>query len=169
MAFPVAAVRSRTFLPQVVLPPAETSVALSKTAYRGHDDGASAPGVDLVYGTLGDAITYVYRVTNTGSTYLDVLDIVDATVGIDLADMLLASGPDPLPPAGTATYYYETTVVSDQSGSATVTANPVESDGDDLPGYENVMDSDGAAVERVAPTLTVEKLVYLGHDNGESA
>jgi hypothetical protein len=125
--------------------------------------------VDLIYATSGAQVTFVYRVTNSGDTYLAVPTISDPDLSIDQDDMTLKSGTFPLAPAATATYWYETTVAADHNGTATVTSNPVESDGDDMAGISDVTDDDAAAVDIVAPAVTLNKLVYAGHDNGASA
>jgi uncharacterized repeat protein (TIGR01451 family) len=124
----------------------DPGVELAKTVYAGHDGGASAPGGELVNGALDDPVTYVFTVTNIGDAHLDSITIDDADLGITTADLTLLSGSTPLAPAESLVHYYETTITGDLINTATVTGNPTEADGTDLPGFGNPTDSDTAEV-----------------------
>ncbi len=81
---------------------------------------------------------------------------------------MIAADPVPLAPGGSGTAYFETTAGTDLTNTASTTANPVESDGTDMAGLTDVTDTDTAAVEVVAPAVTIDKTVYAGHDAGAS-
>lgn len=162
--YPVAAVRSRELIPQTSGP----NATFQKSAFYGHNSGVGT-GLKTLYITSGDPVTYLYRLTNIGDTYLDVVAFSDPGPGITLGDLILLSGSEPIAPLATIIFYYEGTVASDESSVATITANPVDSLGFDLPGEPDVIRMDSSTIDVVSPALSIEKRVYEGHDNGASA
>ena len=147
------------------------SIDIQKTVYRTHDSGQSCAGEELQYGENGDVVTYCFVVTNTGDTYLDSIELSDPLLGggITTADMTLLSAPGtfpPLAPTESITYYYQTTIDGDLLNTVSVTANPTDDMGGDLPGVGDVDDDDTAEVIEIAPAINLEKTVYAGHDNG---
>jgi hypothetical protein len=144
------------------------AVDIQKTVYLGHNAGASCPGVELVAGSPGAAITYCFRVTNTGDTYLRV-NISDATLGIVNGAGLLPVGASPalpalLAPGGVATYYFQTTINGDLINTATVTGTPTDSGGTPLPDIPNVTDSDTAQVDEAVNTAAIGDYVWYDAD-----
>lgn len=128
------------------------NIHLEKTVYRGHNSGASCPGVEEVADQINAPITYCFAITNTGETYLDTLVFTDTILGIDLSNLLHHSGTTPLAPNATLVYYYETTIPTDaRLNTAAVEGNPTDDQGRDLPGLANPRDDDTA---RVTPLPT---------------
>ena len=129
-------------------------VDLQKTVYLGHNGGASCPGSELVTGTNGAAITYCFRVSNIGDTALTNVVVADGGLaGFGVTNLgTLATG-------AIVTVHFETTITADRVNSATVTASTVTG---------IVADNDTAAVDQVAPTILLQKTVYLGHNGGAS-
>ncbi len=83
--------------------------------------------------------------------------------------MTLPSGdPGAVAPGATVTCSYDTTATADLTNTATATGNPTTAGGTDLTGIADVTDSDTAAVDVVAPAVTIDKTVYAGHDSGAS-
>lgn len=132
--------------------PPTASIHLEKTVYRGHNGGASCPGVEEVADQSNAPITYCFEITNTGETYLDSLVFTDTILGIDLSNLIQRSGTTPLAPSATIVYYYETTMPGDaRLNTAAVEGNPTDDQGRDLPGLANPQDDDTA---RVTPLPT---------------
>jgi uncharacterized repeat protein (TIGR01451 family) len=144
------------------------AVELQKTVYLGHNSGASCPGGELIYGLSNAAVTYCFVVVNSGDTHLSNLTLTDNALNITLANLTLRSGTLPLAPGQSLVYYYQTTITGDLLNSATVSGNPVDSNGNDLPGLIDPSKTDTATVEQVAPALDLQKSVYLGHNSGSS-
>ena len=144
-------------------------VAIAKTVYRGHDDGALCQGEETAVGVNGDPVTYCFAVTNTGDTTLAPVTVSDADLGIDQTDMAVASGdPALVDPGETVVFYYETTMDGDLVNTASTTGIPSDPNGDPLPGIDPVTDDDTAEGDEVHPALSVVKTVYQGHDAGAS-
>ncbi len=143
------------------------AIALEKTVLDGA--GAACPGVEgtdeIVAGVTGTAVTYCFRVENTGDTDLFPVVIDDPDLGITQADMTLVSGDDtvPLPPGGVLVYSYDSTITADLLNTATVTGTPVDEEGP-IPGLEDVTDTNDAQVVilGVAPAIALEKTVLDG-------
>jgi hypothetical protein len=147
---------------------ARPEIDIQKTVYMNHDSGASCPGGDLVVGGNGLPITYCFTITNTGDTYLNNITIVDNDLGIDISDLTLHSGSQPLAPTGVLVYYYESTIAGDLTNTAAAGGQPTDSQGNIMPGVPNPTDSDSARVDEVHPGIDIQKTVYTGHDGGAS-
>lgn len=132
--------------------PPTADIHLEKTVYRGHNGGASCPGVEDVADQINMPLTYCFEITNTGETYLDSLVFTDTILGLDLSNLMQRSGTTPLAPSATIVYYYETTMPADgRLNTAAVEGNPTDDQGRDLPGLANPRDDDTA---RVTPLPT---------------
>ncbi len=141
---------------------AAPAVRIEKTVYLGRNDGDACPGDETVIGTPGTSVTYCFRVTNTGDTYLNTVVISDSDLGITLtSDLLLA-------PQESVTLHSNAVIIDDLLNTASVSANPANGDGDDLPGVDDVTDDDTAAVDKVLPAIALRKTVYAGRDGGAS-
>jgi LPXTG-motif cell wall-anchored protein len=111
--------------------PNDPDIALEKTVLA----GGACPGVEgtdeLVTGVAGTAVTYCFRVENTGNTGL--FPVV------------------PLAPDGVLVYSYETTITADLVNTAVVTGTPVDEDGP-IPDLEDVTDTNDAQVDLEPPS-----------------
>ncbi len=144
------------------------SVSVAKTVYRGHDDGAGCAGSESVTGRSGDAVTYCFAVTNDGDTTLSPVTVGDVDLGIDQTDMSVV-GPGSLAsldPGDSIVLYFETAIDGDLTNTVTAYGTPVDGNGDPLDNVPDVTDDDTAAVDEVAPAVSVAKTVYRGHDDG---
>ena len=141
-----------------------TGMTFQKTVYSGQDNGASCPGGEQVTGTAGTGITYCFTVTNVGNTDVDLIAIVDPQLDVDMDDLTLVSGSLPLGPDESITYYYESTVPQGgMDNTATATGNPVDDQGDDIPGLDNVTATDTASVAEAVPAA-ITGTVYDDRD-----
>ncbi len=151
----------------VVVPVA--SVVLEKTVLAG--DAAVCPGVEgtdeLVVDDAGSAVTYCYRVVNSGETSLLPVTLDDPSLGIADGDMALVSGDPslPLPPGGELVYSFVTVIDGPLTGVAVTEGVPVDSAGTPIPDLDPVSDSNDAGVDvessgsLPAPSITLEKTV----------
>ncbi len=145
------------------------AITIDKTVYAGHDAGASCAGDELVTTLAGADVTYCFTVTNTGDTHLADVTVDDPDLSIDQSDMTLRSGdPTLVAPGGTVTWSYDGTATADLTNTADTTGNPTTAGGTDLAGLADPTDSDTAAIDVVAPDVTIDKTVYAGHDAGAS-
>jgi hypothetical protein len=144
-------------------------ITLEKTVYLGQNGGDSCEtGGEVVMARANAAITYCFEVSNTSDTYLEI-SLNDAKLGITNSTGLLPDyGTTPLPAGESRTYFYQTTVITDVLNIATATGNPVDVNNDDLPDLPDVDDSNSARVILATPTVTLNKTVYAGVDDGAS-
>lgn len=123
------------------------AIEVATTVYAGQDSGAACPGAELVSGTIGDAVTYCFVVTNTGETVLGPVTLADADLGITDADMTVLSGNlSSMTPGAVTVLYYETTLSGDLVDTTTATVV--------LPNEEVIADTDTAEVTAAPPTTT---------------
>ena len=135
---------------------------LSKTVYRGHDNGATCDGVESVEGERGEQVTYCFTVSNAGDSELTSVEVTDSDLGITDTDMTLRSGSlATIPAGGSVELHFETTIDGDlEPNTATASATT-------LAGSE-LTDDDTAAVDELEPAVSIDKTVYPGHDSGAS-
>lgn len=127
--------------------PPVAAINLEKTVYRGHNGGATCPGVEAISDQVGAPITYCFEITNTGETYLDTLVFTDTILGINLSNLIRVSGTTPLAPNARLVYYYQSTIpFGERLNTAAVEGNPTDDQGRDIPGLENPKDQDTAQV-----------------------
>ena len=127
--------------------PPTATINLEKTVYRGHNGGASCPGVEAVSDQVGAPVTYCFEITNTGETYLDSLIFTDTILGINLSNLIHITGTAPLAPGARIVYYYQSTIpLGERLNTAAVEGNPTDDQGRDIPGLSNPRDQDTAQV-----------------------
>ncbi len=109
--------------------------------------GSAADG-DTEYINSGDDVVYHYTVTNTGETHLSNIVVKDdnGTPNNTGDDFTVCTINGPLAPnASQSCTYTVSNITADVTNIATVTANPTNSSGVDLPGAD-VTDTDDAVV-----------------------
>ena len=112
-------------------------------------------------------MTWCFSVTNTGDTTLAPVTLDDADLGITEADLTVLSGDlTSLAPGDTAVLYLDGFVDGDLTNTVDVAGTPADAGGTPLPGVDAVTDDDTAAVDEVAPGITLDKTAYRGHDGG---
>jgi uncharacterized repeat protein (TIGR01451 family) len=129
-------------------------ITLAKTAYRGHDAGASCDGQDDVTVEQGGPLTYCFRVTNSGQTNLSAVTFSDPDLGIDEGDLVHAL----LTPGQSHTFHVEVTATTDLVNTATATGTS--------PAGVQPESTDTVDVDVVHPAISLQKTVYAGHDGG---
>ncbi len=139
--------------------PLVPSISLEKTVLAGAnaDCSTAVEGTDeLVSGPDGTAVTYCFKVTNTGGTYLLVAEVEDSTLGITIpiaqADQLLA-------PGESVTVSHNGTITGDLVNTASVTGDPVTPTGDPIPELPDVTDENDAEVDEPTADISIVKSV----------
>jgi len=146
---------------QVIAP----AIDIQKTVYAGHNGGVSCPtAVEHLDVLAGEAITYCFRVTNTGNTPL-----VNATVTDNLViPAYSATLPYVLQPGQSAWLHADRIAMGTITNIATATGTPSTPVGEELPEVEEVTDEDIADIDVHSPGISLAKTVYNGHDGGAS-
>lgn len=142
----------------------KTGITIEKTVYAGHDGGAGT-GTELVIGEKGTLVTYLFKVTNTGDTYLNNVEINDITLDIDKSKMTYKSGAEQLPPGASLVYYYEASINGDLTNTANTTGTPSDNLGATVPNIDKPTELDTAKVDEVKPEIDVQKSIYFGEYN----
>lgn len=134
-------------------------VKIANTVYIG-DNGATSceSSVESVEGLFGTAVTYCFRVTNTGNTHLDSFRI-----GNDILSFQDQSTIRQLAPNASAIVSAPRKIVSNLNNLARVTARPIKSDGSSLP-LPDVSHTDPSSVVRIShkPSIAINNTVYVG-------
>lgn len=136
--------------------------------YLGHDNGQSCgtdSAVEQTTGYKGADATYCFVVTNTGTTHLKEVKLID--IDLDFTDETSIGG---LAPGESATVFFETTIVSPLINVVNATGTPTTPEGDDITGAEDVSDSDPSEVLMLAHEASVQVLntVYLGTEDDDA-
>lgn len=142
------------------------AVSIQKTVYLGQDGKKSCgttSAVEQVEGQLNTKVTYCFRVTNTGTTFLRIPSVSDPSLPYTTDSV------GQLAPGASTTVAYETTIGKDLTSPATVIGKPIFSNWAPIDGLADVTASDPAGVKLVpfAPAISIAKTVYAG-DKGTS-
>ncbi len=132
-------IRDRVDLATIVLTLTEAEanpqLAVSLSAYRGHDDGGlSCPGSSNLTVDRGDDVTVCIAVTNAGDTPLTNIEVTDAVLGVETGDLIVVFG-DPqavIEPGQSVDLAAEVTVERTIRTQTRVTATPVDPDGNEI-------------------------------------
>lgn len=94
-------------------------------------DGAGCLNSPAAPVAPGQAVTFCYLVTNLGTTYLTDITVADESLGLDAAELPLASGERTLGPGEQAVFYHHA-VAGERAGrtESIVTAQPVDQNGE---------------------------------------
>lgn len=112
------------------------AIEVAMTGYLAHDEGASCPGSAEVQMETDSETTVCVSITNVGDTWLTDFEVKDPVLDITLEDMIVVFGdPDrPLEPGESMMLAVELVPDRDLRTRTTVTAAPVDEEGEDLPG-----------------------------------
>lgn len=112
------------------------AIEVAMTGYLAHDEGASCPGSAEVQLEKDSETTVCVSITNVGDTWLTDFEVKDPVLDITLEDMIVVFGdPDrPLEPGESMMLAVELVPDRDLRTRTTVTAAPVDEEGEDLPG-----------------------------------
>ena len=147
---------------------ARVSIDIQKTVYLGHNSGDSCEGADSLVAATSALITYCFKVTNTGLSFLKDVVITDPDISITDVDMTLKSGTTPLAPGESVLYYYEAIVAGNLVNTANTIGTPTLEDGTVITDtVAQPTDSDQAEVSGGNPDISIAKTVYLGHNTGD--
>ena len=134
--------------PVDILKPA---IHLDKSVYLGHDGGVNCgASLESVEGTNGQAVTYCFRIQNTGLVPLNAVMLTDSTVSAPLSQEVAMT----LPVGAVTNFYIERTIEGDLVNVARVRGLPAN-------GLPEVADVDMAEVIEVHPGIVISKTVSL--------
>lgn len=135
---------------EVIMIENDPEITLANTVYAGHNgpEACESSGLEQVRGFQDDEITYCFKVTNTGNTHLSNIRLTDADIGytnnalVDLA------------PGASTVVSMPTTLTATLENTATVTGMPSSSNGQPIPGMDEVSNTDPSQVSMVLATDT---------------
>jgi hypothetical protein len=104
-------------------------------------------GIRQIHG--GDSVTFDYRVTNTGNTYLSNVQVIDDQYGA------VCTITDFMAPGATQTCNKTVNPSASVTNVGTATGNPALSTGADIVGLGDVMASDNSIVRVLNPSIAV--------------
>ena len=120
--------------------------------------GGAADGTVLALGAKGETVTYTYKVTNTGLTYLSNVTVTDDKLGtIGTVTGLLA-------PGATVILTKTTTITKNVVNVGNVVGTPCAKDGTQIPFLNDVTDDDNAEVTVPADPATIGDRVWADLD-----
>jgi hypothetical protein len=110
------------------------AVTLNVTTYLGHDAGISCPGSTGITVDQADEITVCFEIFNTGDTLLTDFELRDPVLNVETDDLILIFGDlgAPIEPGESIVLATETVAERSLRTQTTVTATPVNEDGDVL-------------------------------------
>ena len=145
------------------------SMRLEKTVYKGHNSGINCPTAGEFVGDVTHTeITYCFKITNLGDTWLGALELDDLDLGISEADVNLLpdSGSLPLAPGSNITYFIQTRLMVDLTNTVCVQMDATEPAGTPLPGFDTLEECDTAVV--AVEEVSLGDFVWFDNDaNGQ--
>jgi len=110
------------------------AVSLNVTTYLGHDDGISCPGSSGITVDQTDEVTVCFEIFNVGDTLLTDFELRDPVLDVEFDDLILIFGDPatPIEPGESIVLATETVAERSLRTQTTVTATPVNEDGDVL-------------------------------------
>jgi hypothetical protein len=110
------------------------AVSLSVTSYPGHDDGLSCPGSSGMTVDQASEVTVCFEIFNVGDTLLTDFELRDPVLDVEFDDLILIFGDldTPIEPGESIVLATETVAERSLRTQTTVTATPVNEDGDVL-------------------------------------
>ncbi|MGC8780241.1 MAG: DUF7507 domain-containing protein, partial [Anaerolineae bacterium] len=134
---------------------ARAGIALVKTA------GNAANGATYYINAPSAPVTYTYRYTNTGETYLTTIVITDdaGTPANAADDFTVCTVPGPVAPGASGVCTAVKTLTGDRTNIGYASGTPTDSTGSAFPGYTgpNPRASDDAVVDMVNPGINIVK------------
>lgn len=110
------------------------AVSVSVTAYPGHDDGLSCPGSSGMTVDQASEVTVCFEIFNVGDTLLTDFELRDPVLDVEFDDLILIFGDlgAPIEPGESVVLATEAVAERSLRTQTTVTATPVNEDGDVL-------------------------------------
>lgn len=144
----------------------EPEIDIQNTVFLGNggelECGASEEEVTSV---KEETVTYCFKIRNTGTTYLDMIELAVPALDANPDDFALGK----LAPGESNTVVLQRTLKRSLVNEATVRARPVFHSGIVIPDTHSVAASDpsGVKVMGYKPEITIHNMVYQGHDGAE--
>lgn len=112
------------------------AVNLEVTAYPGHDDGLSCPGSAALAVEQNTEATVCFEILNVGDTWLSEFGLRDPVLDLEMEDLIVVFGEPTgtIEPGESILLAAEVMVPRNLRTRTTVTAQPVDEEGDAFPG-----------------------------------
>jgi uncharacterized repeat protein (TIGR01451 family) len=136
------------------------NISLTNTVYLGSDAAGSgcSSAVEYVEGPKNTDVVYCFNITNTGNTYLGSITLSDSSLAFNTSAIkTLAPGESVLVPL-------KSSVLTNLTNVATVSGNPVNANGFDIPNMPDVNATDPSSVGLFTANISLTNMVYLGSD-----
>jgi len=110
------------------------AVSLNVTTYPGHDEGLSCPGSSGIAVDQASEVTVCFEIVNVGDTLLTDFEMRDPVLDVEFDDLIVIFGDPgtPIEPGESIVLATETVAERSLRTQTTVTATPVNEDGDVL-------------------------------------
>ena len=110
------------------------AVSLNVTTYPGHDGGVSCPGSSGITVDQASEVTVCFEIFNVGDTLLTDFELRDPVLDVEFDDLIVIFGDPgaPMEPGESIVLATETVAERSLRTQTTVTATPVNEDGDVL-------------------------------------
>ena len=110
------------------------AVSLNVTTYPGHDEGLSCPGSSGITVDQASDVTVCFEIFNVGDTLLTDFELRDPVLDVEFDDLIVIFGDPgaPIEPGESIVLATETVAERSLRTQTTVTATPVNEDGDVL-------------------------------------
>jgi len=148
------------------------AIEVSMSAYPAHDEGLSCPGDGEVTLEKDTETTVCVGVTNVGDTWLTDFEVRDPVLDIEIDDMIVVFGDlnRPMEPGESLMLAVDIVPDRDLRTRTTVTAMPVDEEGEELPGtasstvtfFVNIVDPGGIPTFGEGLEASWDLLVALG-------
>lgn len=139
------------------------AIKVENVVYLGNGGSAGcSQGVELATDVSGAPVTYCFKVTNSGSTYLDRITLTNKDLGFVAGDFTVPK----LAPGEFFLVSKAGNITKDLPNVVFATGNPVFHGGADIPGVSDVAASDPSGVKMIAyaPLIAIENTVYVGQN-----
>lgn len=114
----------------------QPAIDVNVTAYPSHDAGLSCPGDADLTVDQGTEATVCFEIFNIGDTALADFELRDPVLDIEINDVIVVFGDpsEPIEPGESIVLATEVTPERDLRTRTTITATPVDEDGQEIPG-----------------------------------
>lgn len=139
------------------------SIEVTNLVYKGEDgEGGCTRAVDFLEEIEQTAVTYCFKITNTGSTYLDWVTLTNSDLNIPTSEFSIPK----LAPGDWITVTKKGKILSELKNTVVASGFPVFYGGGTIPGMVAVQATDPSTVKPIAfnPSVKIENTLYAGHD-----
>jgi uncharacterized repeat protein (TIGR01451 family) len=138
------------------------AIKVENTVYAGASGEIGClQAVETVTDVSGTNVTYCFKITNIGSTFLDAVTISNADLGIPTTAFTIPK----LAPGASTTVTKVGKISANLKNTVTASGKAVFNNGAIIPGYPDVAATDPSEVKLILPVanITIDNTVYAGN------